>query len=90
MSWFFKELKHELSRISSNCQNYNEKINNTNMSGLNSLDCKNNNEKIDNYNASELNSLDLKETSNIKILELGCGDASLWNKNFNHIPQIGK
>lgn len=60
------------------------------MSGLNSLDCKNNNEKIDNYNASELNSLDLKETSNIKILELGCGDASLWNKNFNHIPQIGK
>ncbi|ACA56753.1 methyltransferase domain-containing protein [Clostridium botulinum] len=86
MPWFFKELKQELSRLSSNCQNYNEKINNTNISGLNSLDCKNNNEKIDNYNASELNSLDLKETSNIKILELGCGDASLWNKNFNHIP----
>ncbi|AUN20841.1 MerR family transcriptional regulator [Clostridium botulinum] len=60
MPWFFKELKHELSRISSNCQNYNENI-------------------------SELSNLDLKR-SNIKILELGCGDASLWNKNFNNIP----
>lgn len=65
MPWFFKELKQELSRLSSNCQNYNEKINNENI--------------------SELSNLDLKQ-SNIKILELGCGDASLWNKNFNHIP----
>ncbi|BAQ12865.1 putative MerR family transcriptional regulator [Clostridium botulinum] len=65
MPWFFKELKHELSRISSNCQNYNENINNENI--------------------SELSNLDLKR-SNIKILELGCGDASLWNKNFNNIP----
>ncbi|GAA0122439.1 MAG: methyltransferase domain-containing protein [Clostridium argentinense] len=32
-----------------------------------------------------LSNLDLKQP-NIKILELGCGDASLWNKNFNHIP----
>ncbi len=53
-----------MSRLSSNCQNYNEKINNENI--------------------SELSNLDLKQ-SNIKILELGCGDASLWNKNFNHI-----
>ncbi|MHB9926046.1 MerR family transcriptional regulator [Clostridium botulinum] len=65
MPWFFKELKHELSRISSNCQNYNENINNENI--------------------SELSNLDLKQ-SNIKILELGCGDASFWNKNFNNIP----
>ncbi|ABS41118.1 MerR family transcriptional regulator [Clostridium botulinum] len=65
MPWFFKELKQELSRLSSNCQNYNEKINNKSI--------------------SELSNLDLKQ-SNIKILELGCGDASLWNKNFNHIP----
>ncbi|CBZ02706.1 methyltransferase domain-containing protein [Clostridium botulinum] len=65
MPWFFKELKQELSRLSSNYKNYNEKINNENI--------------------SELSNLDLKQ-SNIKILELGCGDASLWNKNFNHIP----
>ncbi|NFD77028.1 methyltransferase domain-containing protein [Clostridium botulinum] len=65
MPWFFKELKQELSRLSSNCQNYNKKINNENI--------------------SELSNLDLKQP-NIKILELGCGDASLWNKNFNHIP----
>ncbi|MGO5067239.1 MULTISPECIES: MerR family transcriptional regulator [unclassified Clostridium] len=115
MPWFFKELKQELSRISSNCQIYNDKINNTNISQLNSFDCKNNNEKIDNYNESALNDLevdklelnksevnnlksnDLKvnnlglnnlelKQSNIKILELGCGDASLWNKNFHRIP----
>ncbi|KEI91197.1 MerR family transcriptional regulator [Clostridium botulinum] len=65
MPWFFKELKQELSMISPNCENHNEKINNENI--------------------SELSNLDLKR-SNIKILELGCGDASLWNKNFNHIP----
>ncbi|WP_409069476.1 MerR family transcriptional regulator [Clostridium sp. FAM 1755] len=130
MPWFFKELKQELSSISSNCQNYNQKINNTNISGLKSFDCKNNNEKIDNYNESELkdlevdklelnksevnnlksndldvnniglNKLDIynlkvnnlkldnleSKQSNIKILELGCGDASLWNKNFHRIP----
>ncbi|EJO5348844.1 methyltransferase domain-containing protein [Clostridium botulinum] len=65
MPWFFKELKQELNTISSNCKNYNEKINNEDI--------------------LELNNLDLKQ-HNIKILELGCGDASLWNKNFNHIP----
>ncbi|MCR1934821.1 MerR family transcriptional regulator [Clostridium tepidum] len=95
MSWFFKELKQELSRISSSCKYYNDKVNNTNISELDSLDCKNNNEKIDNYNASELNDLksndfkanDFKlEKSTIKILELGCGDATLWNKNFHLIP----
>ncbi|NFV14048.1 methyltransferase domain-containing protein [Clostridium sporogenes] len=125
MPWFFKELKQELSRISSNCKNYNDKINNTNISELNSFDCKNNNEKIDNYNDLELDKLELNKSevnnlksndfkvnnlglnnleldnlevnnlelynlelkqSNIKILELGCGDASLWNKNFHRIP----
>ncbi|APR01311.1 ubiE/COQ5 methyltransferase family protein [Clostridium botulinum] len=65
MPWFFKELKQELNMISSNCENHNEKINNSNI--------------------SKLNSLDLNQP-NIKILELGCGDASLWNKNFSHIP----
>lgn len=65
MPWFFKELKQELSMMSSNYKNYNEKISNENI--------------------SELSNLDLKQP-NIKILELGCGDASLWNKNFNHIP----
>ncbi|HCL4437595.1 MerR family transcriptional regulator [Clostridium botulinum] len=65
MPWFFKELKQELSMISSNCEDHNEKINNSNI--------------------SKLNSLNLNQP-NIKILELGCGDASLWNKNFNHIP----
>ncbi|MCW6109054.1 MerR family transcriptional regulator [Clostridium sporogenes] len=66
MPWFFKELKQELNSMSSNCENHSKKINNENI--------------------SELNSLDLKE-SNIKILELGCGDASLWNKNFSYIPK---
>ncbi|APH13961.1 ubiE/COQ5 methyltransferase family protein [Clostridium sporogenes] len=65
MPWFFKELKQELSMMSSNYKNYNKKISNENISGLSNLDLK---------------------QSNIKILELGCGDASLWNKNFNHIP----
>ncbi|WP_434304968.1 MerR family transcriptional regulator [Clostridium botulinum] len=65
MPWFFKELKQELSSMSSNCENHNEKINKPNI--------------------SKLNSLDLNQP-NIKILELGCGDASLWNKNFSHIP----
>ncbi|AVQ38134.1 MerR family transcriptional regulator [Clostridium botulinum] len=65
MPWFFKELKQELSMMSSNYKNYNKKISNENI--------------------SELSNLDLKQP-NIKILELGCGDASLWNKNFNHIP----
>jgi len=65
MPWFFKELKQELSMMSSNYKNYNKKISNGNI--------------------SELSNLDLKQP-NIKILELGCGDASLWNKNFNHIP----
>jgi len=46
---------------------------------------KNYNKKISNENISELSNLGLKQP-NIKILELGCGDASLWNKNFNHIP----
>lgn len=46
---------------------------------------KNYNKKISNENISELSNLDLKQP-NIKILELGCGDASLWNKNFNYIP----
>lgn len=54
-----------------------------------SSNCENHNEKINNSNISKLNSLDLNQP-NIKILELGCGDASLWNKNFSHIPQIGK
>ncbi|MCC5425058.1 MerR family transcriptional regulator, partial [Clostridium botulinum] len=49
-----------------------------------SPNCENHNEEINNENISELSNLDLKQ-SNIKILELGCGDASLWNKNFNHI-----
>ncbi len=65
MPWFFKELKQELSMMSSNYKNYNKKISSENI--------------------SELSNLDLKQPS-IKILELGCGDASLWNKNFNHIP----
>jgi len=65
MPWFFKELKQELSMMSSNYKNYNKKISNENI--------------------SELSNLDLKQP-NIKILELGCGDASLWNKNFNYIP----
>ncbi|ARC84929.1 ubiE/COQ5 methyltransferase family protein [Clostridium argentinense CDC 2741] len=65
MPWFFKELKQELSMMSSNYKNYNKKISNENI--------------------SELSNLGLKQP-NIKILELGCGDASLWNKNFNHIP----
>ncbi|NFE79346.1 methyltransferase domain-containing protein [Clostridium sporogenes] len=65
MPWFFKELKQELSMMSSNYKNYNKKISNENI--------------------LELSNLDLKQP-NIKILELGCGDASLWNKNFNHIP----
>lgn len=65
MPWFFKELKQELSMMSSNYKSYNKKISNENI--------------------SELSNLDLKQP-NIKILELGCGDASLWNKNFNHIP----
>lgn len=65
MPWFFKELKQELSMMSSNYKNYNKKISNENI--------------------SKLSNLDLKQP-NIKILELGCGDASLWNKNFNHIP----
>lgn len=46
---------------------------------------KNYNKRISNENISELSNSDLKQP-NIKILELGCGDASLWNKNFNHIP----
>lgn len=29
----------------------------------------------------------LKLQDNIKILELGCGDAALWNKNFKKIPE---
>ncbi|ENJ9655542.1 methyltransferase domain-containing protein [Clostridium botulinum] len=55
---------------------------------LNSMssNCENHSKKINNESISELNSLDLKE-SNIKILELGCGDASLWNKNFSYIPK---
>ncbi|WP_291582983.1 MerR family transcriptional regulator [Clostridium sp. UBA6640] len=65
MPWFFKELKQELSMMSSNYKNYNKRISNENI--------------------SELSNSDLKQP-NIKILELGCGDASLWNKNFNHIP----
>ncbi len=65
MPWFFKELKQELSMMSSIYKNYNKKISNENI--------------------SELSNLDLKQP-NIKILELGCGDGSLWNKNFNHIP----
>ncbi len=68
MPWFFKELKQELSMMSSNYKNYNKKISNENI--------------------SELSNLDLKQP-NIKILELGCGDASLWNKNFNHILKLG-
>ncbi|EJE7234115.1 methyltransferase domain-containing protein [Clostridium botulinum] len=80
MPWFFKELKQELSSMSSNSENHNEKINNANISGLNHLD-------LDGLevNNLELDNLELKQP-NIKILELGCGDASLWNKNFNHIP----
>ncbi|MFX0548613.1 MerR family transcriptional regulator [Hathewaya histolytica] len=31
--------------------------------------------------------LDLNLKGEIKILELGCGDASLWIKNFNKIPK---
>ncbi|NFA60993.1 methyltransferase domain-containing protein [Clostridium sporogenes] len=110
MPWFFKELKQELSRISSSCKNYNEKIDNHNELGLNDLEVdklelnksevnnlKSNDldvnniglNKLDIYNLKvnnlELDNLESKQ-SNIKILELGCGDASLWNKNFHRIP----
>lgn len=50
------------------------------------LNCEDNKENRSNANISELNKLDLKHNHNIKILELGCGDASLWKKNFNNIP----
>lgn len=53
---------------------------------INMLKYENPNKIVNKSDEFQTNSQDLKHKLNIKILELGCGDATLWNKNFKHIP----